>query len=86
MRPPQTPLRGGCAVGLQGVLVAPCSSYPLSSAAERQAHNLEVGGSKPPGGIFFRSAIQTVFCRNKIDTYSQTECSYYQARTTNYTN
>ena len=25
--------------------------YPLSSAAERQAHNLEVGGSKPPGGI-----------------------------------
>jgi hypothetical protein len=38
-------------VGLQGVLVAPCSSYPLSSAAERQAHNLEVVGSKPTGGI-----------------------------------
>ena len=26
-------------------------SYPLSSVAERQAHNLEVVGSKPSGGI-----------------------------------
>ena len=25
---------------------------PLSSAAERRTHNPEVGGSKPPGGIF----------------------------------
>ena len=38
--------------------------------------------------FFVRLAIatQTVLCRIKIDTYSQTEHSYYQARTTNYTN
>ena len=34
MRPPQTPLRSGCTEGLQGVLVAPCSSHRRSSAAE----------------------------------------------------
>ncbi len=26
--------------------------HPLSSEAERRTHNPEVGGSKPPGGIF----------------------------------
>jgi len=33
---------------------------PLAQLAERQAHNLEVGGSKPPGGILhFARFIET---------------------------
>jgi hypothetical protein len=31
---------------------------PLSSAAERRTHNPEVGGSKPPGGIYTLSALK----------------------------
>ena len=35
-----------------------CVLNPLSSAAERKTHNPEVGGSKPPGGIFNLSALK----------------------------
>ncbi len=35
-----------------------CVLNPLSSEAERRTHNPEVGGSKPPGGIFTLSALK----------------------------
>ena len=48
VKPKPSPRKGG----VRGTQGSPFT-YHLSSAAERRAHNPEVGGSKPPGGIAF---------------------------------